>query len=104
MPAVRKKENPLPLMERLLLSTEDAANLLDLSHHTMREMVNEGVLPSVKVREIIRVPRKALEKWIDDNTRMARRNVSPEEQLRAAMERAESELAKALETAKEESE
>ena len=102
MPAVRKKENPLPLMERLLLSTEDAANLLDLSYHTMGDMLREGVLPCVKVSDIIRVPRKALERWIEDHTELRKKEKSTEEQIKAAMERCGDELVKAL-SAKEES-
>lgn len=100
MPTPRKKENPLPLMERLLLSTEDAANLLDLSYFTMGEMIRDGVLPSVKIGTIIRVPRRALEKWIDEHTEL-KKNRSTEAQIRAAVERCGDELVKAIGAGKE---
>lgn len=68
MPTPRKEENKVPMINRLLVSTEDAASLLDLSYYTTSKMIREGVIPSVKIGKVIRVPLRALEEWIERNT------------------------------------
>lgn len=68
MPMPRKEANPLPVRERLLVSTEDAANMIDMSYYTTSRMIKDGLLPSVRVGDSIRVPVKGLEKWIERNT------------------------------------
>ena len=65
MPMPRKEENKLPMINRLLVSTEDAASLLDLSYFTTSKLIREGVIPSMKIGKIIRVPLRALEEWIE---------------------------------------
>ena len=60
-----KEETRIPVMHRLLVSTEDAASLLDLSYFTTSKLIREGVIPSMKIGKIIRVPLRALEEWIE---------------------------------------
>ena len=68
MPTPRKEQNKLPMINRLLVSTEDAASLLDLSYFTTSKLIREGVIPSKKIGKVIRVPMRALEEWIEKNT------------------------------------
>ena len=68
MPTPRKEQNKLPMINRLLVSTEDAASLLDLSYFTTSKLIREGVIPSMRIGKVIRVPMQALEEWIDRNT------------------------------------
>ena len=73
MPMPRKEANPLPVRERLLVSTEDAASLLDLSYFTTSKLIREGVIPSMKIGKVIRVPLRALEEWIERNATFGKR-------------------------------
>lgn len=68
MPTPRKEENRLPMVNRLLVSTEDAASLLDLSYYTTSKLIRDGVIPCVRIGKVIRVPLRALEEWIERNT------------------------------------
>ena len=68
MPTPRKESNPLPMMSRLLLKTEDVASLLDLSYYTTSKMIREGLIPSMKIGTAVRVPLRALEEWIEKET------------------------------------
>ena len=68
MPMPRKEENKLPMINRLLVSTEDAASLLDLSYYTTSKLIRDGVIPSVRIGKVIRVPMRTLEEWIERNT------------------------------------
>ena len=68
MPTPRKEQNKLPMINRLLVSTEDAASLLDLSYFTTSKLIREGVIPSMRIGKVIRVPMRALEEWIEKNT------------------------------------
>ena len=68
MPTPRKEQNKLPMINRLLVSTEDAASLLDLSYFTTSKLIREGVIPSMRIGRVIRVPMQALEEWIERNT------------------------------------
>lgn len=65
----RKEPNQLPMMSRLLLSTEDTASLLDLSYYTTSKLIREGEIPSIKIGNTIRVPLRQLEEWIEERTR-----------------------------------
>jgi excisionase family DNA binding protein len=61
----------LPPGERLALTVEEAAEQLAVSRSKAYELARAGTIPSVKVGNAIRVPRRALEAWIDEQTRRA---------------------------------
>lgn len=69
MPTPRKEDNPLPMINRLLVSTEDAASLLDLSYYTTSKLIRDGVIPSMRIGNTVRVPLRALEEWIEKSTK-----------------------------------
>jgi len=51
--------------ERLLLTVEEAARLLNIGRNTCYELIRRGELPAVRLGErIIRVPRFGLEAWL----------------------------------------
>ena len=57
----------------LLLSVPEAGRLIGVGRARAYELVNNGVLPSLRYgRRCIRVPRKALEGWIEANTEPGR--------------------------------
>jgi|TARA_R100000306_G_C4350953_1_gene130121 excisionase family DNA binding protein len=49
----------------LLLRTEEAANLLRIGKSTLYELIRVDNLPTVRFGRSVRVPRKALERWLD---------------------------------------
>ena len=51
-----------------LLTVPEAAHLLGLKKSKVYQMVKEHCLPNVKLGRYVRIPRHALEKWIE--TRM----------------------------------
>lgn len=58
-------------IEPLALKVEQVAQLLAVSRSQAYALVREGRIPSVKVGNAIRVPRRALEAWLDEQTRRA---------------------------------
>jgi excisionase family DNA binding protein len=59
------KREQLPVAERLALTVDDAAKLLDISRSLAYEWVKNGTLPTIRVGNAVRVPRRALEAWIE---------------------------------------
>ena len=57
------KETEAPL----LLKVEQAADILNCSRSLAWRLIWSGKLPHVKLGRVVRVPRKALEAWIDQN-------------------------------------
>jgi excisionase family DNA binding protein len=55
-----------PLVEPLLLTTEEAANVLRISRSKAYELIASGRLPSITLGRSRRVPLDALRKWIAD--------------------------------------
>ena len=53
-----------PASERLLLTVEEAADLLGIGKTLAWELVWNGVLPSVRLGRCVRIPLRALEDWI----------------------------------------
>lgn len=51
--------------DRLLLRVEEAARLLDISRGLAYELIARGELPSVRLGRLVRIPRHALEMWLD---------------------------------------
>ncbi len=55
-------------MEPLLLRTDDVARALGLGRSTVFALMAAGELPVVRIGRSVRVPRAALERWIDERT------------------------------------
>lgn len=58
-------------LDRLALRQSEVAELLGVSFDTVKRMVRAGELPVVRLRGSVRIPRKALEQWLDDNAELA---------------------------------
>jgi excisionase family DNA binding protein len=55
-------------MEPLLLRAGEVAKLLGLGRSTVFALLAAGELPVVRIGRSVRVPRAALERWIDERT------------------------------------
>jgi excisionase family DNA binding protein len=62
----------LPASQRMALTVEEAAAQLGVSRSLAYELVRSGDLPHIRVGNLVRVPRLALERWIEE--RMAGRS------------------------------
>jgi putative molybdopterin biosynthesis protein len=56
-------------MSELLLSVEDVQQLLGIGRWKVYELVTRGELPVLRIGRLVRIPRPALEEWIEANTR-----------------------------------
>ena len=52
----------------LLLKATEVAQMLGLGRSKVYEMMAKGELPIVRIGTAVRVPKKALEEWIEDHT------------------------------------
>src|SRR5579859_470553 len=52
------------MVETELLSTEEAANLLNVHVNTIRSWIEKGILPTVRVGKLYRIPRREIETLI----------------------------------------
>jgi excisionase family DNA binding protein len=48
-----------------LLSVEKAAQYLDIGTETLRQIVDRGEIPHVRVGRLVKVDRRDLDSWID---------------------------------------
>ena len=55
-------------MEPLLLRAGEVASLLGLGRSTVFALLAAGELPVIRIGRSVRVPRVALERWIDERT------------------------------------
>ncbi|HEY8641323.1 MAG TPA: helix-turn-helix domain-containing protein [Candidatus Dormibacteraeota bacterium] len=55
-------------METMLLNAEETATLLGLGRTKVYEMLAAGELPVIRIGRSVRVPRSALERWIEGRT------------------------------------
>ena len=55
-------------MEPLLLRAGEVATLLGLGRSTVFALLAAGELPVVRIGRSVRVPRVALERWVDERT------------------------------------
>lgn len=53
-------------VEVLALKPEQAAKLLQISRSRMYELIRDDQVPHVRVGNAIRIPRRALEAWLDE--------------------------------------
>ena len=56
-------------MEPLLITIDNAADILAVSSRTVRRMLERGELPSVRIGRSIRIPYESLKSWITQSTR-----------------------------------
>jgi excisionase family DNA binding protein len=54
--------------ERLLLKADEVARRLSLGRATVYQMMASGELPTLRKGRAVRVPARALERWIERNT------------------------------------
>jgi excisionase family DNA binding protein len=64
------KTNPTSA-SRLLLTAEEVAHRLSVGRATAYELMATGVLPVVRIGRSVRVPARALEKWIEAQAKNA---------------------------------
>lgn len=57
------------MTERLALRVPEVAELLGTPQRTIYRWIAEGRLPAVRVVRVVLVPRKALDEWIERETR-----------------------------------
>jgi excisionase family DNA binding protein len=70
---VKRDDLPVvPAGERLALKVPEAAMLLGISPSLAYEWVNAGILPAIRVGNAVRIPRRALEAWIEERTTQGR--------------------------------
>ena len=55
----------------LTISPDKAANKLGLAPNIVRNMIYNGELPSIRVGKRWLIPVKALERWVEDQTKRA---------------------------------
>lgn len=58
--------------ESALLRVSEAAKLFGVSPSTVRRMMGDGALPTIRVRGAVRIPRGAVMAWIAARTAEAR--------------------------------
>ena len=63
-------------MDRLLLRPLELQESMSLSRGRIYQLLASGQLPSVRIGRSIRVPARALERWIELNCRGAEQNVT----------------------------
>jgi len=61
----------------LLLRPDEVARALSVSRSAAYRLISEGQLPSVRLGKSVRVPRLALERWIEERTAAARAAAAP---------------------------
>ena len=59
------------MTEPLLLKAEEVAKLLRIGRSKVFAMLAAGELPVVRLGRLVRVPRAALEGWIEERTQVA---------------------------------
>ncbi|MCP4666419.1 MAG: helix-turn-helix domain-containing protein, partial [Deltaproteobacteria bacterium] len=52
----------------LLWSLDEAARQLSVSSRTVRRLVAQGEIPTVRIRRSLRIPAQAVEAWVESHT------------------------------------
>lgn len=60
-------------MDTLVLSVAEAAHLLGVGRNHLYDMVAAGEIPHVRFGRLIKIPRVALEEWLDQQAVASRR-------------------------------
>jgi excisionase family DNA binding protein len=58
-------------VDGLLLKADRVATLLSVSRGQAYRLMQSGAIPTIRIGKSLRVPRKALETWIDERTERA---------------------------------
>ena len=56
------------MAEGLLLRAEEVAHILGLGRSKVYELIMTRQVPVVRIGRLVRVPRPALERWIEEHT------------------------------------
>ncbi len=56
--------------ETLLLTVQEAAELLRISPNTCYELIRQVRIPHIRLGRVIRIPRHGLETWIHEEARL----------------------------------
>src|SRR5437870_4788743 len=59
----------VPPVEPILLRADEVTALLRLGRTKVLELLATGDLPSVRIGRCVRIPRRALQDWVDRQTR-----------------------------------
>lgn len=59
-------EEVKPMQEKLLLRAEEAAELLGVGRTKVYELIGRGEMPVVRIGRCLRIPRRTLDQWIND--------------------------------------
>lgn len=54
--------------DRELLTVEEAQHVLGIGRSKAYEMIRRGELPALRMGRLVRIPRGALRRWIDEHT------------------------------------
>jgi excisionase family DNA binding protein len=52
------------------LTTKDVAGMMKVSERTVKTWLKSGDLPAFKIGNVVRIERKALEKFLEENTKV----------------------------------
>lgn len=52
------------MTERLVLTVAEAASLLGVGRNHLYTLINEGQIPHIRFGRLIKIPRSALEDWL----------------------------------------
>lgn len=55
----------------LLLRVPEAARMLGIARSLAYEMARDGRLPAIHIGKAVRIPRRRLERWIEEQTEAA---------------------------------
>lgn len=55
--------------ENEIMTEEDIQNALKLSRNKVRNMLNQGIIPAIKIGKDYRITRGQFNKWINDSER-----------------------------------
>lgn len=68
-------------VEAELLRAEQVAEVLAVARSTVFELLRTGELPAVRIGRAVRVPRKALDRWIEEQTDVRRARSWPHDRI-----------------------
>lgn len=68
-------------VEAELLRAEEVAEVLAVARSTVFELLRNGDLPAVRIGRAVRVSRKALDRWIEEQTDTRRSRSWPHDRI-----------------------
>jgi excisionase family DNA binding protein len=58
-------------VEKSLLTVSEAAQVLSIGRTKTYELMSAGDLPVVRIGRAVRIPRRALERWVDEQEELS---------------------------------